>query len=411
MMKMNDHERSLCRAIDERQGELVELMQRLIRAKSYNPPGTEENVARVILPELERLGFKVQVVEVERGRPNIIATLSGEKDHPRLLYYGHMDTMPPGNPELWDVDPLGAEIIDGKIYGRGACDHKMPIAALIAAVDALNSEGVKLRESLVFVCVSDEEMGGTYGMKHLVERRMVKADWGVYGCTTCIPPEDLEYLPNLGTDNIIMALSAMKRYRITLRGKLTHGMFLEKGINAAEAAGALITALKERAEQVNRLEHPLTGRARMYVNAVQAGPKYPDVCDITVTRTLHPGEDPPQGKADVEEVVESFRAREPRIQTEITPVFDWPGAIVPRDAELIDSLRKAASKVTGREPTVTGIPSSSDMRWFVNDLNIPMVMFGYGYLMNHHAVNEHIAVEDLVNSAKAYALNITDMLG
>ena len=203
----------------------------------------------------------------------------------------------------------------------------------------------------------------------------------------------------------------MKRYRITLRGKLTHGMFLEKGINAAEAAGFLITALKERAEQVNRLEHPLTGKARMYINAVQAGPKYPDVCEVTVTRTLHPGEDPKQGKIDIEEVVERFRAQSPQIQTEMTPLFDWPGAIVPRDSELIQSFQRAAKVITGREPTVTGIPSSSDMRWFVNDLNIPMVMFGYGYLMNHHAVNEHIAIEDLVNSAKAYALNIADMLG
>jgi succinyl-diaminopimelate desuccinylase len=386
-------------------------MQSLIRAKSYNPPGTEENVARVILPELERLGFNIKVVEVVKGRPNIIATLPGEKDHPRLLYYGHMDTMPPGNLDLWKVDPVGAEIIDGIIYGRGACDHKMPIAALITALDAIKSQGVKFKESLVFVCVSDEEMGGTYGMKHLVEHRMVKADWGVYGCTTSIPQEDLGCLPNLGRDNIIMALSAMKRYRITLRGKLTHGMFLEKGINAAEAAGALIIALKERAEQVNRLEHPLTGKARMYINAVQAGPKYPDVCEVTVTRTLHPGEDPQQGKADVVEVVERFRALSPGIKADITPIFDWPGAVVQKDSELVHSLRRSATMITGREPTVTGIPSSSDMRWFVNDLNIPMVMFGYGYLMNHHAVNEHIAIEDLVNSAKAYALNIADMLG
>jgi len=334
-MEMSDFERNICRAVDERQEELVGLMQSLIRAKSYNPPGTEENVARVILPELERLGFDIQVVEVQKGRPNIIATLPGEKDYPRLLYYAHMDTMPPGNLDLWDVDPVGAEIIDGKIFGRGACDHKMPIAALIAALDALNSVDVKLKESLVFVCVADEEMGGTYGMKHLVEHRMVRADWGVYGCTTSIPLEALQYLPNLGRDNIIMALSAMKRYRIILRGKLTHGMFLEKGINAAEAAGGLITGLKERAEQVNRLEHPLTGKARMYINSVQAGPKYPDVCEVTVTRTLHPGENPQQGKADVEEVVGRFRERSPGIQAEIIPVFDWPGAAVDRDSLLI----------------------------------------------------------------------------
>ena len=408
---MNELEQKICRTIEDRQDELVALMQRLIRAKSYNPPGTEENVAREIIPELERLGFEIQVVEVVPGRPNIIAKLMGEKDHPRLLYYGHMDTMPPGNLELWDVDPVGAEIIDGNIYGRGACDHKMPTAAFIAAVDAVQSAGVKLKESLVYVGVSDEEMGGTYGMKHLVEHRMIQADWGVYGCTTCIPPEDLEYLPNLGTENIIMALSAMKRFRIKLRGKLTHGMFLEKGINAAEAAGALITALKERAAAVNRLEHPLTGRARMYINAVQAGPKYPDLCEITVTRTLHPGEDPQQGAADVEDVVENFLTQEPRIKIEITPVFDWPGAIVPKDSELVRSFRKCAMQITGREPTVSGIPSSSDMRWFVNDLNIPMIMFGYGYLMHHHAVNEHIAIKDLVNTAKVYALNIAEMLG
>ena len=410
-MEMNPLEKNLCRVIDERKGELVDLMRRLIRAKSYNPPGTEENVARIILPELERLGFSIQVVEVEKGRPNIIATLPGKTKHPRLLYYGHMDTMPPGNLDLWKVDPVGAEIIDGKIYGRGACDHKMPTAAFIAALDALRTVGTVLRDALVFVCVSDEEMGGTYGMKHLVEKRMVKADWGVYGCTTCIPPEDLGYLPNLGPDNIIMALAAVQRFRITLRGKVTHGMFLEKGINAAEAAGELVVALKQRAEAVNRLQHPLTGKARMYINAIQAGPKYPDVCEITVTRTMHPGEDPQQGKKDMEEVLESFAARSPQVRIETTQEREVAGATVPADSEIVRSLQKAAAKITGRKPTITGIPSTSDMRWFVNDLGIPMVMFGYGFLMNHHAVNEHVAIDDLVNTAKAYALNILDMLG
>src|SRR6266581_1876046 len=124
--------------IAQDQEKLVLLTQKLIRIPSVNPPGNEGPIAELVAAELRALGFKVQLVATEPGRTNVIAVLKGLKSEiPSLCAFAHMDEVPPGDLNAWKKDPFSGAIVNGRIYGRGASDHKFPISGLVLAVKSI----------------------------------------------------------------------------------------------------------------------------------------------------------------------------------------------------------------------------------------------------------------------------------
>lgn len=207
---------TILKYIDQHADEGVRLLQKLIRARSVF--GNEEQVAAIVVPELERLGFTVQNHAVEPERPNLVATYAGKGAGPRLLCYSHMDTVGVGNAAAWSVDPFGGEIREGKIWGRGTADHKGEIAALLMAWQALRAVGFQPKGELLYIFDSDEERGGDKGMKHLVEQNLYDADFGLYACTTQISPASRPYFGMVGDSNIIGAAMGAQVFRVTVDG-------------------------------------------------------------------------------------------------------------------------------------------------------------------------------------------------
>ena len=112
--------------------EVIELTREIVRAPSTNPPGDTRECAEVILKKFQKERIDAEIVEGKRGVCNVMARLPGRRKGKTLLLNGHIDVVPPG--EDWTLDPFGAEIRDGKIYGRGTCDMKSGIASMIAAM-------------------------------------------------------------------------------------------------------------------------------------------------------------------------------------------------------------------------------------------------------------------------------------
>ena len=162
----------------------VRLLQRLIRARSENPPGNEREVSEVVLDRLNSLGAEVTRVEPRPGRVNVVASIFGDQPGPTVLCDAHLDTVPAG--EGWSVDPFAAEVRDGEIYGRGATDHKSPISALLQAVACLRATS-GLAGHLVLVFDADEETGGQLGMKSVLDAVKLRADYALYACATSYP--------------------------------------------------------------------------------------------------------------------------------------------------------------------------------------------------------------------------------
>ena len=148
----------------------VQLLQRLIREDTVNPPGNERRIQQELKGLLEAAGFEVELLAAEPERANLVGTLEGEADGPGLTLLSHVDTVR-ADPGEWAQDPWGGELIDGYVWGRGAVDMKGQVAAELAACLALGRTGWRPpRGRLRLVITADEETGGHLGARWLCEQ-------------------------------------------------------------------------------------------------------------------------------------------------------------------------------------------------------------------------------------------------
>lgn len=151
-MTVPSAQQSLLDAVDE--NEIVSLTAALIEAGGENPGDTEEKCAKILAERCRALGFDVRTIEVAPGRPNVIASI-GPDDTPGVLFVGHSDVVPAGTG--WTTDPFTAVVREGRMVGRGACDMKGGVAAVVAAMDAVNRAGLADRFPMTLACLVDEE--------------------------------------------------------------------------------------------------------------------------------------------------------------------------------------------------------------------------------------------------------------
>ena len=149
--------------------EATDLLQRLIRLNTVNPPGNERPAQEMLRSELEAAGFECELVGATDDRPNLIARLRGASEGKRLCYLSHVDTVL-ADADEWTVDPWSGELKDGYVWGRGALDMKGQVACEVAAAANLGRSGWRPeRGELLVVVTCDEEAGATYGAQWLCE--------------------------------------------------------------------------------------------------------------------------------------------------------------------------------------------------------------------------------------------------
>ena len=221
----------------------TELLQRLIRFHTVNPPGNEAAVQDYLRELLEARGFECELLSEVEGRPNLVARLRGRSDGPTLCLLGHVDTVL-ADPSEWQVDPWAAELRDGLVWGRGAVDMKSQVAAEAAAALALVEEGWRPEAGellLVFTC--DEETGAVHGAQWLCREHpeRVRAD--------LVVNEGAGQVMHLGERNVYGVCVGEKgvfRFELTTVGKAGHASVPGIGANALARVAPLITALSER---------------------------------------------------------------------------------------------------------------------------------------------------------------------
>ena len=219
----------------------VELLQRLIRLDTSNPPGGERPAQELLRGVLEPAGFDCQLVGRTEERPNLVARLRGESDGPVLCLLGHVDTVPAEASE-WTRGPWSGELADGELWGRGALDMKGQVAAEVAAVTALASSGWRpARGELLLVTTADEEAGAEYGAKWLCEERpeLVRSDYVVNEGGGVA-------LEGAGGRLYTIALGEKGVFRLTIRahGRAGHGSLPRIGDNALLKLGPLLERLR-----------------------------------------------------------------------------------------------------------------------------------------------------------------------
>lgn len=147
----------------------ITLCRELIKRPSEDPPGDTRAVAVYIQDFLASHGIAAELVSPHQEKPNVVATIEGARPGKHVVYNGHIDTYPVGDRERWSYDPFGATLENGRIYGRGACDMKGGVAASLVALLALNRIRDSFPGKVSITCVSDEEVYGPWGSRHILE--------------------------------------------------------------------------------------------------------------------------------------------------------------------------------------------------------------------------------------------------
>ena len=363
------------------------ILSALVRTRSQNPVDGEMAVAAYVARFLRELGLAVETPDVFPGRPNVIGRLAGAGGGPSLAFNTHMDTVPEGGG--WTRQPFGGEVVDGKLYGRGSVDAKGPMAAFLAAIEALVLSGTRLRGDLIMTAVADEETCST-GARQLV--RSFRSDYAIVGEPTSL--------------RVGVAHRGSLRPVIVVTGRTAHSSRPSEGVNAVYEALPVIEALRRYADRLHG-EHPYCGSPSAAVTLVSAGIKenvIPDRCEVTLDRRMIPGETEEQALAEIQAVLEDVRRANPSLRVAVEscmPTTGSPSEIDP--GHPLVAVAREASRQAGGPGEVHGMTGACDMTHF-RSIGVPTVVMGPGAESQAHQPDEHMDVEELNRGALAYAL-------
>lgn len=269
-------------------------LAQLVSINTENPPGQEVEAVAYLAHELSRIGLSVETQEILPGRSNVVARL-GNGPGPIFAFNSHIDVVPAG--DGWTRPALALTEADGRLYGRGACDAKGPIVAMIEAIELLVAERSAWSGDLLAIFVADEE-AQSRGAKAFVASK---------------PRIDLAIIGEPTSNVVASAHKGSLRPRIRVSGKTAHSGMPHLGINAILEAGrlmGLVTELHER--DIKQRSHKLVGSASITVTRIEGGHAdnvIPDRCEFLIDRRLLPGETEPQAIAEIEELLKVARDR------------------------------------------------------------------------------------------------------
>ena len=235
--------------------QVIKDTQDLIRIDSQNPGIQEAACGEWVGNRLSDMGLAVKSEVVEGNRKNYIASVPGEGDGPRLVLLAHIDTVPIGGG--WTVDPLGGEIINDRIYGRGACDMKGGVAVSLGLVEALVKQKRGMRGDLVFVATVDEEAPDMAGSQALVKDGFFRAD------------DQVLALEPSGT-RLRIAQMGLRWLQVNVKGRMAHAGRAHLGIDSAHVMSRIVDRLKGHIASLPH-EDEILGKARFTCGTFNSG--------------------------------------------------------------------------------------------------------------------------------------------
>ncbi|GAB3819440.1 M20/M25/M40 family metallo-hydrolase [Kribbella italica] len=380
---------------------LVELTQSLLRATGQNPPGDEAATVAVLSAAAAGLGLEVAETLVEPGRNNLSITLPGG-DAPGLLLLGHTDVVPVG--DGWTTDPYGGELLDGRIYGRGASDMKGGLAASLAALAALR--GTNLTGPVELAALVDEEETGK-GIRAYVGSVGRAGDRAprFRGCITT-EPTDLQTIIGARGDSYL---------RVEIHGRACHAGNPADGANAIYGAAAVVAEIERLHAELALKPHPLLGPATWSVGQIHGGTGgsiVPAECVLVADRRLLPGESPEAVLDDLRARVAGLHLEDRGLTVDLAMPMEMPAFETSADAELVRATDTALAAAGGPGLPLGGWTAACDGGYIARDLAVPVVVLGPGSVTTQaHRADESVAVTELLTAARAYTLAALRLLG
>jgi acetylornithine deacetylase/succinyl-diaminopimelate desuccinylase family protein len=366
---------------------VTSLLERLIRFDSVNPSldpsgGGENAIGAYIADFCRERNINCRLQDVDGERRNVLASVTGSGEK-ALLFVAHLDTVPARG---WTRNPFEPHAIDSKLYGRGACDTKASLAAMLGALDSIKRD--RPRATIVVAGSIDEEYrkrgAGALGQ---IEPRFAGAVVG--------EPTDLE---------MVVAHKGSVRWQIETSGRAAHTSMPEIGLNAIEAMAEVILRLKHLNAELRKQPDPLTGPPSLTVSLIEGGTDIctvPARCVISVDRRLVPGEVPSVAFAEVNAILHELMERDCSISVKpvAPPAEDFPVGAA-KETRLIQVAQKACARFAGTgEPR--GVPYGTDAS-VLSAAGIPCVILGPGSIEQAHTVDEYVELAQLDKAFEIY---------
>jgi succinyl-diaminopimelate desuccinylase len=427
---------ALLARIEAKQDEVVALTQDLVRIPTVNPPGDAyEACARFIGERLKPRGFAVEYVRAHgapgdsdaKPRVNVVARWQGSSAGDCVHFNSHIDVVEAGSG--WTSDPFGAEIREGKIYGRGTSDMKGGLAASIIACEALIESGLPIPGALDISGTVDEESGGFAGVGYLAERGYFSKPRVHH----VIIPEPL------GVDRICLGHRGVWWSEVETKGRIAHGSMPFLGDSAINHMSAFIhlleTQLQPRLKQRHTsepVEPPGARVSTLNINSIHGGqveqhyvtdargwptadspsPVVAHICRTVLDRRFIAEENLEAVKQEIIDMLDELKRTRPGFDFGIRDIMSFVPTATPRDAPVVDATARAIARVLGREPSYISSPGTYDQKHIVRTGKLKdCIAYGPGILDLAHQPNEYVGIQELVDSAKVMALASLTLTG
>lgn len=380
-----------------REEQVIELCQKLINEKSYS--GHEDGVVRVLSERMKVMGFDEVTVD-KYG--NLIGCIRGNRPGKKILFDGHMDTVPVTEENEWMYPPFAAEIHDGKIYGRGTTDMKGSLSAMIcAASDFANDRNKDFSGEIYVAGVVHEECFEGVAAREI--SKAVNPDYVVIG--------------EASTLNLKIGQRGRAEIVIETIGKPCHSANPEKGINAVYKMAKVIEAIRT----LKPTHHPVLGNGILELTDIKSAPYpgasvVPEYCRATYDRRLLVGETPESVLAPIQKLLDEMAKEDETLKAKVSYARGvekcWTGATIEGERffpgwlfeekdEYVQKALKALEGI-GQTPTITHYNFCTNGSHYAGEAGIKTIGYGPSRENLAHTIDEYIELDSLYNVTEGY---------
>ncbi len=411
-----------------REDDLVALTQGLVRIPTLNPPGLHyRDICALVGERMGRQGWDVRMVRAEGAlgdsdwhpRWNVVCRLEGKRPGDCVHFNSHHDVVAVG--EGWTRDPFGAELAEGRVWGRGTCDMKGGLATSIVAAEAFVAITPDFGGAIEISATADEESGGFGGVAYLAE----KGFFDPARVQHVIIPEPLN------KDRICLGHRGVWWAQIETKGHIAHGSMPFLGDCAVRHMGAVLDEMEATLFPLlagKRTAMPVVPEgaksSTLNLNSIHGGepvqeadytglpsPLVADRCILTIDRRFLIEEDIAEVKAEVARLMEKVRERRPDFRYEIRDLFEVMPVMTPEDAPVVRVVQDAVARVLGRSAEFVISPGTYDQKHIDRIGRLKnCIAYGPGILDLAHQPDEWIGVQDMVDAGRVMALALHDLL-
>lgn len=382
--------------------ELLELLAKLVRISSVNPnysDGVPElECANFVHDYLASFGIEVWRQEVFENRPNVLARLKGKDRSKQIVFEAHMDTV---STVGMSIDPFLPTIEHGKLYGRGACDTKAGLAAMMHALTCLARRGSEPACDILLAATIDEEFSyrGVLAVCAGMEPRRLHQPHSNEKLRA-----DLAVIAEPTNLRLVVASKGVLRWKIDTLGIAAHSSKPHLGRNAIVDMVQVIETLQQDTNRLAATSHPLLGAATLNIGVIRGGVQVnfvPDRCTIEVDRRLLPGESWQTVFEHYQALMSELMVRDPdmRIEMQSPMLTDLP-LECEIDSPQVGKVREVLRSLNLVDEPI-GVPFGSDASKFAA-IGIPSVILGPGSIDQAHAAVEFVDCREVVVASEVY---------